>query len=366
MSPHFSLRTTAIGLLAAAAAAASCGGPSSSDNSPGAAGSTSAGASGRGGSSAAMLDCRQKDGALGDPDCATAPGSRTLKLDCSTAAERDQALAAGCVLEDPTDADSTDVCCPSTVSGTPEQPGTGGSGGSGGTAPTGQAGSEGADGLHTITCDQQRSKDPFSSAVGAVTCSCTGDEDLGPEDYEGEICGQGDDELFCCADAGYPASGSCDCRLTRPWECYQLGDGGPGGNVTKCSCAFNVNDAVGLVQVPTCDLTTPYTQVCCRDDALPVTCECRYTDSCGSGETQVSDCSTPEAAGFLGPPTTCPEGQAPITSCSEGLTEEMPAPGGSSCDPASCSGSDCAYSGGYSFCCFWSCGASGCEQTCSD
>jgi hypothetical protein len=59
--------------------------------------------------------CRQKATADGDSDCA-GRGSKTRKLDCDTQAGTDQALAAGCELEKVGD---KDVCCPTTVSGTP-------------------------------------------------------------------------------------------------------------------------------------------------------------------------------------------------------------------------------------------------------
>jgi hypothetical protein len=70
------------------------------------------------------VSCRQKAGADADSDCADQSG-KPRKLDCSSAADTDEAIAAGCVRES---AGSSDVCCPTTVSGKTED-----------TTPTGQA-----------------------------------------------------------------------------------------------------------------------------------------------------------------------------------------------------------------------------------
>lgn len=61
--------------------------------------------------------CRQKANADTDSDCAYAVGGRTRKLDCDTAAQTSEALAAGCVRQSPTD---NDVCCPRSVRGMAE------------------------------------------------------------------------------------------------------------------------------------------------------------------------------------------------------------------------------------------------------
>jgi len=60
--------------------------------------------------------CRQKAGADGDSDC-DGHGSKTRKLDCDSQEQTDEALAAGCELEKEGD---SDVCCPTSVSGTKE------------------------------------------------------------------------------------------------------------------------------------------------------------------------------------------------------------------------------------------------------
>ncbi len=78
---------------------------------------TSAGCSGvsSGSGSGSTLACRQKADADTTNDCAAQPG-RPRKLDCSGSTETDQAIAAGCVREKLGD---SDVCCPTTISGTP-------------------------------------------------------------------------------------------------------------------------------------------------------------------------------------------------------------------------------------------------------
>jgi ABC-type Fe3+-hydroxamate transport system substrate-binding protein len=71
--------------------------------------------SGSGSGSTETVSCRQKADADGDPDC-QGHGDATRKLNCDPG-QTDEALNAGCELEQP---GSTDVCCPVTVSGTPE------------------------------------------------------------------------------------------------------------------------------------------------------------------------------------------------------------------------------------------------------
>jgi hypothetical protein len=61
------------------------------------------------------LSCRQKAGADGDKECATFSG-KPKKLDCDTEENVGSAIDAGCVRQK---SGSTDVCCPSTVNGTP-------------------------------------------------------------------------------------------------------------------------------------------------------------------------------------------------------------------------------------------------------
>lgn len=63
---------------------------------------------------AAALACVQKATADGNTDCAGQLG-RSRKLDCASATDHDQAIAAGCVAQKPGD---VDVCCPTTVNGT--------------------------------------------------------------------------------------------------------------------------------------------------------------------------------------------------------------------------------------------------------
>ncbi len=56
----------------------------------------------------ATVPCTPKE----SNDCSGRVG-RTKKLDCGSVALRDEAISAGCVSENPGDADEKDVCCPS-------------------------------------------------------------------------------------------------------------------------------------------------------------------------------------------------------------------------------------------------------------
>jgi hypothetical protein len=337
--------------LLAACIAAGCA--SGAGDSPG--GGASAQGGGPGGGT--RVACRQKAKADGDDDCAHAGPGFTRKLDCDDD-QTEEALEAGCVRESPT---SSDVCCPTSVAGVPVA-GSGGGGSGGGGEPSDPDPDPSR--ARKVTCREGRTRNPLSTAVGSLVCSCTGDVDEGVATYDGEVCGQGDPELFCCSDVGYPSSGRCDCFLSRPWRCLQLGTTA-GGNVTKCSCAFEVQK-VNLPTVATCNLSSPFVRVCCRDPELPTNCECRNEAACSPGEIRVNDCSTPRSAGVLPAPTTCPAGKQIDSSCSVGLSKTKPPPGSSGCDPTSCRGSMCASAGGSSYCCTWSCSGGSCQQSCTD
>jgi hypothetical protein len=75
---------------------------------------TGGGGGGGGGTGAAPLACRQKADSDSDSDCSGQPG-KPRKLDCDSAADTDAAIAAGCTRTKPGD---SDVCCPTTISGT--------------------------------------------------------------------------------------------------------------------------------------------------------------------------------------------------------------------------------------------------------
>jgi len=66
-----------------------------------------------GGASPGGVGCRQKDDADGNKDCVSFAG-KPRQLDCDVQSQVDEAVAAGCVLQKP---GSTDVCCPTSVSG---------------------------------------------------------------------------------------------------------------------------------------------------------------------------------------------------------------------------------------------------------
>ena len=57
--------------------------------------------------------CYLADDATTDSDCEGTP--QPLKLDCDTAADQEEAIAAGCRAEDAGQATDFDVCCPSGV-----------------------------------------------------------------------------------------------------------------------------------------------------------------------------------------------------------------------------------------------------------
>lgn len=71
---------------------------------------------GGGGATTKSVSCRQKAGADNDDDCAGHP-DQPRKLDCDSAGQTNEAIAAGCV---PQEAGDSDVCCPLTVSGKTE------------------------------------------------------------------------------------------------------------------------------------------------------------------------------------------------------------------------------------------------------
>ena len=79
-------------------------------------GTSSGGLDSGGPSPSGTVACRQKDDADTGNDCAGKTGT-PRKLDCSLESETTAAVAAGCVLEK---AGDSDVCCPTTVSGTKE------------------------------------------------------------------------------------------------------------------------------------------------------------------------------------------------------------------------------------------------------
>ena len=74
-----------------------------------------------GSGSADTLACRQKADADTGNDCAAHKGI-PRKLDCDSDSAQQEALDAGCVAEKP---GKSDVCCPTSVSGTPESSGGG-------------------------------------------------------------------------------------------------------------------------------------------------------------------------------------------------------------------------------------------------
>jgi hypothetical protein len=65
---------------------------------------------------ATTVACRQEAGSDTDSEC-TSKAGKPRKLDCGSTAETDEAIGAGCERVSPT---SSDVCCPTTVSGTPD------------------------------------------------------------------------------------------------------------------------------------------------------------------------------------------------------------------------------------------------------
>jgi hypothetical protein len=92
-------------------------GCSSSESTPTTSSSSTSSTSSSSSGGTSTVACRQKDGADTDDDCAGKTGT-PRKLDCSLASETQEAVNAGCVLEK---AGGTDVCCPTTVTGTAEK-----------------------------------------------------------------------------------------------------------------------------------------------------------------------------------------------------------------------------------------------------
>lgn len=73
------------------------------------------GGSSSSGGAAGPIECKQSGADGSDKDCARQNLPR--KFDCTSAAEQQAALNAGCAKEDPNDANDYDVCCPTTVTG---------------------------------------------------------------------------------------------------------------------------------------------------------------------------------------------------------------------------------------------------------
>lgn len=73
------------------------------------------GGSSSSGSGASTVECKQSGADGSDKDCVGQNLPR--KFDCTTAAQQQGALNAGCAKEDPADPTDYDVCCPSTVTG---------------------------------------------------------------------------------------------------------------------------------------------------------------------------------------------------------------------------------------------------------
>ncbi|HMJ16241.1 MAG TPA: hypothetical protein VK524_32730 [Polyangiaceae bacterium] len=65
-----------------------------------------------------QLACRQKPDADHD-DCEDRTDMRTRKMDCDGDEQINAAMRAGCVREND-DPESNDMCCPTSVSGTPD------------------------------------------------------------------------------------------------------------------------------------------------------------------------------------------------------------------------------------------------------
>ena len=65
------------------------------------------------------IGCRQKANSDTE-DCAGRSDMRTRKMDCDTDEQEQEARAAGCVAEDESNEESNDMCCPTSVTGTPD------------------------------------------------------------------------------------------------------------------------------------------------------------------------------------------------------------------------------------------------------
>jgi hypothetical protein len=159
------------------------------------------------------VSCRQKAGADTGSDCAGHAG-KPRKLDCDTAAQTREALAAGCVEESEGD---SDVCCPLTVSGQKE---------------THVPCTEPADTLTDSDCvgtaePRKLDCESASAQATAIAAGCRA-EDPGQEDDHDVCCpsnvrGGGDDEgsqPSCTTDysGSWALSGTCpetSCALSQ-------------------------------------------------------------------------------------------------------------------------------------------------------
>jgi hypothetical protein len=269
-------------------------------------------------------------------------------------------------------AESSDVTCePHTASG--GQAGSGGANGTGGSGASSSGGRSGSGGTgaggsgaggaqsgapHVVQCSQITTKEPFNNGISSDICRCrSADANAGMTSYRGDqACGQGDADLFCCGDSGYPDSGSCTCYQKRTWQCFE----GGGGGSAFCQCWYYGSKATAASQVPTssCDLSTKsYATRCYVFDVTGgQRCQCDAR-ALPAGAREVPGCSTADDAAVT-VQTECPADKTTVDTCSQNLY--VP-PSGGGCGPA-CSGTMCV---GDSLCCSYSCDGDTCAQHCN-
>jgi hypothetical protein len=132
-------------------------------------------------------------------------------------------------------------------------------------------------------------------------------------------------DTACCADPGWPSSGSCDC-LTSAIFCgvvpgyEQATDGGAGEDACVCSSDPYPQQTIG----PTCysnGTTIPGAGLgtCCMFSAnaagalgVPACLCAAGLHTCGTGGTPVNECSS---ASFPAPSSSCPHGTTLVASC---------------------------------------------------
>ena len=313
----------------------------------------------------------------GDGECASGVCS-PKHLACSIACTKDEDCPAEPKSGKPScsmsagvcEAERADVTCePHSGSGGQSGGGASGSGASaadggssasgGGGASSGGSGAGASSGApHLVQCTTLAPKQDFDNLTTSDICRCTADDNTGMTSYRGEqACGQGDGDLFCCGDSGYPDTGSCTCYQKRTWQCLE---GGSGANAF-CECWYygDIGSAVNQVPTTSCDLDTKSYAARCYvfDVAGGQRCQCDARPL-PSGARTVPGCSTAKDADVT-VLTGCPADKTTADTCSKNLY--VPPPGSTGCG-ASCSGTMCV---GDSLCCTYSCAGDTCAQHCN-